>query len=527
MSSAPLVRVNQRVGDVALATDVYRPDTEQPVPTVLIRTCSGKSVHLDEALAWARNGFACVVQDVRGRFDSDGQWWPYLDERKDAETVLAWLAEQSWCDGRVVACGSSYSAFTAWTAAVAAPQLVRAVISIIPAMGLHKVKFDPSGVLRLAEHAGWWLTFGDSRTNRPGLTKAMLEAAPDLLAYLPVCGLADHFWAELPSWNGVIEDGDDSQAWHIPDSELAHLPTPALHIGGWHDLLISETLHQWRIVGSAVQPRPLRGMIVGPWNQQDIGWARSTRHGDREFGPQSRVALGRLMVDWTRRALGDVAPRPAEQDVRVFVMGANRWATGSSWPTSPTQPTVFYAAAGHRLGTDVAEGDGSDEFTYDPLDPFPSRLLPVDRADLDKRRDAVRYISAPLDTPMTIAGSPRVILHATTDAVDTDWVVRLIEGFADGRRIAVTQGCVNAARRGHALGRSNRYEIDMTPTCLTVPAGHTIELEVTSSDFPILARNLNTGRDRYATTRTAIAHQSIHFGIAAPTALILPTQTDT
>jgi putative CocE/NonD family hydrolase len=153
-------------GGVALATDVYRPSTDQPGPVVLMRVYTGKASYVADALSWVGRGFACVVQDVRGRFDSDGAWRPYRFERDDAKAVTAWLTDQRWCDGRVVVCGASYAAFTAWSAATASPEVVRAVISMVPAMGLQRVKFDRSGTLLLAEHAAWWMTYGETRTSR-------------------------------------------------------------------------------------------------------------------------------------------------------------------------------------------------------------------------------------------------------------------------------------------------------------------------------------------------------------------------
>jgi putative CocE/NonD family hydrolase len=526
MKAAPLVRANVPVtvpGGVRLATDVYRPATEVPVPVVLIRTPSAKSAHLEEGLGWARHGFACVIQDVRGRYDSEGTWYPYRDERDDGAAVVDWLAKQPWTDGRVVACGSSYAAFTAWTAAVERPEIVCAVISLIAAMGLDRVKFDDSGVLRLAEHVGWWLTFGDSRTSRPGLTAAMLKAVPDILRHLPVSGLSERLWAELPSWTGVINAGPDTPpAAGILDHELAKLDLPVLHIGGWYDLLISETLRQWEIAGAEVTPRPLRGLVIGPWNQERLGWTATTRLGDREYGPQSRLALGGLMARWARGALDGTAADAEEPAVRVFIMGENRWSTGLAWPPHPLEEVTLHVCGGGRLGPDQRDIAGEDSFSYDPLDPFPALARPVDRTALSTRKDALRYTSSPLTEPLRIAGAPRVLLHAATDADQTDWVVRLVEGLSDGQQIAITQGCVDTQRAGGRSGEINLYEIRMTPTATTIPAGHTVRLEVTSSDFPVLARNLNTGEDRYTTRRAVLAHQRVLFGPQTPTALILP-----
>ena len=522
-AAPPLIRANVTVpghAGVGLATDVYRP-TGGSAPVVLIRTPYGKARHLDEAMGWARNGFACVVQDVRGRYDSDGDWSPYCHERDDARAVLRWLAEQPWAqDGGVVAYGASYSAFAAWAAAVENPDEVGAVISLSPAMGLQRVKFDPSGILALDEHAGWWLMHGEARTSRARLVEAMFGDEPDLLSHLPVSGLVERFWVELRDWTTVIDLGPSHRpAGDIDDDELARLCLPALHIGGWNDGLVTETLRHWAIVGSDLPSRPPRHLVVGPWGH-DQGLSGSARVGDRDNGPASLLPLGRVMSRWARSALAGQAGTSA---VDVFVMGENRWQGEAAWPPVGTGEASLYASFDRSLGTAAPRVHGVDRFAYDPLDPFPSRGLSVDRRELAGRVDAVRYESAPLSAALAIRGAPRVELYATTDAPTTDWVVRLIEVSPDGRRLAFAEGCVDAGKPEGASAANGPFHIRLTPTALTVPSGGAIALEITSSDFPNLARNLNTGADRYLSTETRVAHQEVRFGPTSPTRVVLPT----
>ncbi|MDQ3763238.1 MAG: CocE/NonD family hydrolase [Actinomycetota bacterium] len=159
MSAAPRVEASRGIpvaDGIRLATDIYRPASDASVPVVLLRTPYDRKAHLHEALAWCRHGIACVVQDVRGRYDSDGAFIPYHHERSDGAATVDWLTEQEWAAG-IVAYGGSYAAFTAWAVAAERPTAVSRVISVVPAMGLERVKFDPSGVLRLDDHTGWWV----------------------------------------------------------------------------------------------------------------------------------------------------------------------------------------------------------------------------------------------------------------------------------------------------------------------------------------------------------------------------------
>ena len=512
--------VKVTAGDgIALATDVYRPAVGEPVPAVLIRTPYGKLDHLEDGLGWARHGFACVVQDVRGRYESEGTWHPYLQERDDGAATVAWLAAQPWSDGRVVTCGTSYAAFTAWTSAVVAPQNVRAVISAAPAMGLRDVKFDPAGPMRLAEHVLWWVRYAECRTARPRLAKAMLAAEPDLLHHLPMADIGSRVWADLPGWLELLEPGCDVEA--VTDEELSALDTPALHLCGWYDLLLLSTLHQWRVCGRDAAARPSRALVIGPWTHQLT--ASPTKLGGRRFGPPSRLHLGTLQAEWARSVLG-CESREQPSPVRVFVVGENRWVTPTDWPPRDCEETVLYAAAGATLEPRPPTPPGSAPFAYDPAEPFPTLGAPADRAGLDGRSDAVRFTSDPLDRDVVIAGSPTVVLHVSTDCPSTDFVVHLDEVTPDGQVLAITRGCTVVDHAGSATsGAAVRCEFSMTPTATAVPAGSRLRIEVTSSDFPYMARNLNTGHDRYRTAETRVARQLVHHGGDTPTRVILPT----
>lgn len=529
--SAPIVRANIRMplaDGTRLATDVYRPAGGGSAPAVLLRTPYGKERHLAEGLGWARRGFAFVAQDVRGRYGSEGAWAPYAAERADGAAVVDWLAAQPWSDGRIVTTGGSYAAFAAWAAALSGHAAVRAVISLVPAMGSHRTMFDPAGVLNLADHVWWWMTYADGRTERPGLYEAMLRAEPALLRHLPVADLPARLWAELPGWlDPVLAGPDATPPWAIGDAELAHLAVPTLHVGGWHDSFIAQTLHQWRIAGAAASPRPTRALIVGPWTHT-FAFNSAAGLGERQYGPGSRLPLGNIQVRWLRRVLEDPSAAAPEPAVRAFQLGANRWAAGDGWPPQPTLERAWYARAGGDLLADPPACGGADEFTYDPADPYPSRSRPVDQRDILARPDAARYTTPPLARDLTWCGEPVVTLHAATDGPGTDWVARLHEILPDGRALYLGHGLIDAARAraraGGALvpGAAHPYQIRLTPGFITIPAGHRLCLEIASSAFPEHARNLNTGADRYTTDATRVARQRVHAGPGMLTALTLP-----
>jgi Predicted acyl esterases len=383
--------------------------------------------------------------------------------------------------------------------------------------------FDPARVLNLADHTWWWMTYGDGRTERPGLFEAMQQIQPTILSHLPVIDLVDRLWVDLPGWRERLRHGPDAiPPYAITEEDLTQLTTPVLHLGGWHDPFVAHTLRQWLLTGSAITPRPQQTLLVGPWTHT-LALNSGTAVGEREYGTAARLPLGRFQVQWLRQVLDD-AVTPVLPHVRIFMMGENRWQELPTWPPPTAAYSLFAASAGRLIPTAEALG-GADTFTSDPANPFPSRSLPVDQRDLAERPDAIRYTTAPLTTALTWAGTPTVTLYATTDAPGADWVVRLHEILPDGRMLYLGHGLVDAVRASGGTFAPNRmqiYHIPLKPQAITIPAGSRLCLEIASSAFPEYARNLQTGADRYTSAEIRVATQTIHYGEPFPTCLFLP-----
>ncbi|WP_436535814.1 CocE/NonD family hydrolase [Actinoplanes sp. HUAS TT8] len=479
------VRLTASDGAVLVA-DAYPAAGGAATPVVVTRTPYDRAAHRAEGFGWSRHGFGYVVQDVRGRYGSDGVWRPYHGERADGAELIDWILAQPWCDGRIVALGGSYSAYTAWTMAVERSPAVRAVISFGAAMGLARVKFDRSGILRLAEHATWWAERAEARTSRTGLAADMFAARPDLIRHLPVTDLEHLMWPDLREWTDVVDRGPEHvDAEAVRDDEIAALTAASLHVGGWYDLLLDETLHQWRTAGD-------RGsLLIGPWDH-DLGHGGTTIVGDRDHGADSRVRIGEVLLNWVRTVLNRERPHP---DARVFVIGQG-WTDHERWPPPAGTRTWHIDPAG-------------TSFVYDPADPYPSANPGADRSPLIAgRADAARFAGEPLDTAITITGRP--VADVDVDG-DGDVVVRLIEVSPDGTAIAVTQGTRESRTGG---------PITLDETAVRVAAGSRLLLEITGGDFPHLARWL--ADDRYRGTAVAPVRRHVR-----RIALHLPIGEDT
>lgn len=529
---------------VPLATDLYRPAVATRRPAVLLRTYLGKARHRDEALGWARAGYVCCVQDVRGRYASGGQWRPYASEQSDGGTTVRWLAAHPWCDARIVVAGASYGAFTAWAAALGGQPHVRAVISSVPSMRPVDMPHTQDGVLPLLGHLAWWLNHGSGRHSRPNRLAECLREDPTLLEHLPLAMLPERIGlpstddestkeeasareCDLDGWLEAAEAAGDTDP--IPDAALADLDVASMHIGGWHDPFVRETLRLHALVGRDRDPRPPRRLVIGPWTHE-MRVAEAARYGERDYGPRARFALGQVQARWLDSLFGDAGFGGDRDRATVFVTGANDWIDVAASAEPVAERRLYATQEGVLAATPVAE-EGSTHFRYDPADPFSMRRTPIDERDLDDRRDVVRFTTAPLESPLRWIGGGEVELFAASAAERTDWMARLLEVAADGRLLFLSYGIIDARRHLRVQGTDYaprqvmRYRIRLAPMGIRIPAGHRLRLEVTSSAFPSHARNLGRG-DRLHGTRAHPARQTVHWGGARPTQVRLACMAD-
>jgi putative CocE/NonD family hydrolase len=492
-------------GGTALATDVYRPaGADRAVTTVVTRTAYGKHRHLDEGRAWAARGYAFVVQDVRGRYDSPGTWDPYRHERADGAALVDWVGTQPWA-GDVVAFGGSYNAYNAWAAAVTRPDAVRAVVSLAPALGFDAVKFDPSGVLRLAEHVHWWVDRADGRVTRDGLAEAMTAADPSLLRHLPVAGIGERLWARAPGWRAVLDQGPHPGPEAIGDDELAGLRAHSLHVCGWYDLVAADTIRLWQTLADAGHRRARRHtLVLGPWDH-DLNLTGPSPA--EQVVPSRPFDLGGLVTGWLR-CLGD---RPTD-DVRLLAVGSDRWLHTADWPPAGRSSRWATTSDG-RLQTGPGAPAGNVAFVDDPADPFPSVVAGWDRRGAEARRDVARFTSDPLTDGMVIAGTPTVELSAASTTAPADWIARLAVVHPDGAVAELGAGVHVGGDR-----TVSGVPLALSPCCAHLAPGSRLRLEITGTDFPRLARNLNDGCDRYLGTVPVVSHRSV----STVTTLVLP-----
>ncbi|MBZ5525388.1 MAG: CocE/NonD family hydrolase [Acidobacteriia bacterium] len=546
----PPVRIEHNVmipmrDGVRLAANVFRPETKDRLPVILTRTPYGKNgkAFFDAGRYYAQHGYVYIVQDVRGRGDSGGEFRPWI-EGQDGFDSIEWAARQAWSSGRVGTIGGSYAAFDQWQAAEEQPPHLKAMIVSSTPPDL----FDSTYINRVFDmDAIEWAIV----TNGHAMQEFPTEEQRKAYDHLPVFTMDEAFgWHLDRSWRDLITHQHDPEYWRARSyqSRLARVQAPVLHLDGWYDLGDASTsLENYNAMvahAGTAEARANQRAIIGPW-QHDV---YSQRIAGIDFGPEAAFDRRGVSVQWFDCYLkeSNCDQVRAWPPLRIFHMGENRWSSEQRWPLLQIKPTPYYFHSDGHANT--REGDGTlslsapetekaDFFTYDPQNPVEIVIAPEniagptaeDQRNTEMRPDMLVFTSAPLQTPLEITGRIRVRLWAASSAPDTDWVARLVDVHPDGYAQRLTDGAVRARYRQSFEHPSllqpekiYEYTIDLWETSNVFLPGHRIRMEITSSMFPVFSRNLNTGADNETTTEMQVAHQAIYHDAAHPSQIVLP-----
>lgn len=484
----------------------------------------------------ADSGYVVVAVDARGRGDSEGEFVPFVHDAADGADVIAWVRELGECEGRVGVFGAGYAGFAALAAAVGGG--VDAALAVSP-FGLGRDGLIArGGALRLE----WlfWMHLVAGRTVQP----VDVPRWRDVFEHLPASEMHQALGRDNVWWSEWVAHLDPAGEPWSPLREvhdrLGVLDAPVLLLTGWWDSNQPATLAYW-----AAASRAGGELVVGPW---DTAASRSPSRqvGGVDFGPSATVDAADLLLDWFDRQLGLDQAAAGESVARVFVTGSDRWATLATWPPATDTRSLRLSSQG---AANTRAGDGEllpdrpageqrpDRYVYDPARPAPwqprftsfsrgSEPLVLDESHLTVRDDVLVYTTVPAAEAWTIAGTCELVLYAETDAPDTDWIATLTDVFPyDGHAIHLAHAALRArSSPGFAPNRVTRYALVFTDVAHEVQPGHALRLTVTSSLFPLYARNPNAP-DYLTAPETRVARQRIHHDAEHPSCLRVPVAT--
>ena len=393
------VRIPMRDG-VHLVADLYRPAAPGRYPVILQRTPYGRVMPSSFALRAAGQGYAVLIQDCRGRWDSEGSFHAFPNEQRDGFDTCEWICAQPWSTGRIGMFGASYVGLTQWQAALAGAPGLQAIVPNVTAADYHEGWTYQGGAFELSFNKSWMMTFLATDTARrladadPAMQSKLetiwdrcdqMEADFDIM---PLTG--DPLLAEIaPYYDEWLAHPDHGPFWDALkiDGKYGQLDLPVMHCGGWYDIFLGGTLATFQGMRSGAKTERARSqqrLLIGPWDHMTIG--NQTPVGTYDPGMRSwhgAIDFDGMHLRFYDRHLRDIENGvDTEAPVQIFVMGENRWRSEDEWPLARIGFVRFYLHSDGSANT--LHGDGTlsrdeptaaerpDHFVYDPLNPVPT-----------------------------------------------------------------------------------------------------------------------------------------------------------
>jgi putative CocE/NonD family hydrolase len=544
-SHAPFTRteiwIPMRDG-VRLAANLNRPSGLGRLPTILIRTPYNKGTDLHRNFqAFVDHGYNVVIQDVRGRYASEGDFEPLTQEPDDGEDTLNWIAAQSWSDGKIGMVGGSYLGFVQWQVAVLDNPHLLAIFPVVSGDDDYRDRvYSPGGAMKWGHRLEWVAeNMAEPGYEPPPFDKFIWTLPPRQ---------ADHLVTGRST--SLLQSAFDHPAYDLfwkslsIREKLKDMKTPVLSVGGWYDNYVEGDLDAFATLHKHGEPDRI---IIGPWPHN-----MSEGFTTMDFGPAARLPLRRRQMQWFDHWLkgSNVAPLDPTPPVYIFVMGINQWRSENEWPLERAYSSRFYLESGGHANSMKGDGaltefhgklGGEDHFTYDPHNPVPTQggavccnpkvfpWGPMDQRQVETRRDVLVYSTPPLAEDREVTGPISLVLFASTSAPDTDFTGKLVDVFPDGRAINLTDGILRTRYR-EGLDKPKplkttdpvKYTIDLGVTSNVFKKGHRIRLEVSSSNFPRFDRNPNTGRPIADEKQLWKAQQTVYHSLRKRSYLLLP-----
>jgi len=561
------VAVKMRDG-VTLRADIYRPTADGKFPVLLQRTPYNKDNGAGFGLKAAAHGFVVIFEDVRGRYASEGQWYTFKNEPNDGYDSVEWAAALPYSDGKVGMFGGSYVGATQMLAAIAHPPHLAGICPVVTASNYHsnwvyqggafEQWFDQSWTSGLAQN-----TFDREVANNTNALQGMstlplssyplfnLDKNSDAAS---IAALAPYYldWLAHPSY-------DDYWKAISIEEHFGDINVPALHVAAWYDLFLGGSLRNYEGIkahGATEQARRGQRLLVIVGGHAGNG----PKIGDVDFGDASKFDEDEITLHWYEFLFKGAQNEFASGKlVKIFVMGANQWREEDDWPLARAHSTKYFLHSGGKANslsgngslsiTASASREPSDQYVYDPPNPAPTVGGPLccdwehlgpgprDQRAVEARDDVLVYSTSPMSEDTELTGPVALELYAKSSAVDTDFTAKLVDVWPNGFAQNLTEGIVRARYRDSqetpsliTPGQIYKFDVDVWATSNVFKKGHTLRLEISSSNFPRFDRNLNTGRNRYLKASEDInseqplrsATNVIYHDAEHPSALILP-----
>ena len=531
---------------VRLSTDVYLPVTDDPNaswPVIFLRTPYNNNDPVKKvplARAFASKGYAVAMQDVRGRHDSEGDWYPSFNEAKDGLASQKWIAGQPWCDGRIALYGRSYEGYSVWVQTFGHHPAVKAIIPIVAL---------PDPVINVPWQNGsvmWnmitWSLMVHRRTNQD-ISQYDWKS---LYGFRPLNRLDEQLGFDSKPWRDWMEHHLKDDYWKPACymHRMAELDIPALHISGWYDDDLPSTINNYPECRKVAKSKDGQYLLMGPWPHATN--TKSVIEGV-DFGENEVIDISGFILDWLDMVMGGNDEHWAgRKRCYVFEMGSNTWKWHDDWPPPDGREKSFFLFSVGKANSlngdgkllDVPTDDGSDfdEYIYDPDNPTPYLQDPYtlqiggpfDARPVEQRDDVLCFDTPVFDKEFSINGRLFAELFVSSSAEDTEFCAKLCDVHPDGLSRQLNDGNIRLALR-NSLEKQDpvppteivKVKIDMWATGIRIFKGHKLRLEISSSAVPKFAAHTNTLDPPGSAIRTVIAKNCVYHSKKHPSRVIM------
>ncbi len=547
---------------VTLYADIYRPSAPGKYPVILMRTPYDKSVNwaVSPAHKMVLRGYVVIIQDVRGRYTSEGEWYPFRHEQADGFDAVEWAAALPYSDGKIGMMGASYVGATQMLAAIAQPPHLAAIAPNVTASNYHDGWTYQSGAFEQWFDQNWTSQLAQNTLQR------LITQNTNALVGTPTVPLTDYpvfNFGQLPAdgkltaaiapyyldWLAHPDYDDYWKQWSIEEN-FSKIAVPMLQVGGWYDIFNGGTLRNYmgaKAHGATETARTQQHLLIQIGGHAGFG----RRIGDVDFGPHATEnPYTDVILDWYDFLFKGIHNALAtEKPVKVFTMGANEYRTLDDWPPPQAVPTKYFLHSAGKANSLRGNGsltasapkvEPSDTYVYDPVNPVPTFGGPLccdeehmepgprDQRSVENRDDVLVYTTAPFANDFEVTGPVTANLFVKSSAVDTDFTAKLVDVAPDGFAQDLTEGILRMRYRvspEHTTlmnpGQIYEISLDLWATSNVFLRSHSLRLEIASSNFPRFDRNPNTGAETRTARTSVTASNTILHDAQHPSALVL------
>ena len=543
---------------VTLYADIFRPKADGQFPVLLQRTPYDKNNGVSFGLQGAARGYVMIIQDVRGRYTSEGEWYVFKHESEDGYDTVEWAAALPYSNGKVGMWGGSYVGATQMLAAIAHPPHLAGLCAVVTASNYHENWTYQGGAFEQWFGESWTSALAQDTFDRQldratdasvGDSQLPLASYPlfniiDFRASALMASLAPYFldWLTHPAYD------DYWRRWSIQE-HYADITVPVLSIAAWYDIFQGGSLQNY--VGLKTQAgsetaRRGQHLLVALGGHAGMG----RKVGDVDFGALAQFNTNDATLDWYDYLFKGSQNEFAQKPVTIFVMGLNQWRQEDDWPLARAKNTKYFlhsqgaansAGGNGSLSTKAPTSEPPDHYVYDPANPVATIGGPLccdsahlkpgarDQRPAETRADVLVYSTRAFPEDVEVTGPVKVELFVESSAEDTDFTAKLVDVAPDGFARNLTDGIIRARYRDSREkaellkpGQVYKVTIDLWSTSNVFLKGHALRLEISSSNFPRFNRNLNTAEQPETGQQFISATNVVFHDYTHPSALILP-----